>query len=199
MSIPFLSWETILCCLTVFTLSNLFVPHLYVIQLTHIYVWAVALFLLKSEWHAPSDGSSLKYCHILNTSNPMVHINLVGVKFGPNVIFFLGINFVMVCLDSVLSGLGSPCRKIFFSSADNVGWMRFSSWLSFQLTNPCSLQREFDGIANHFENNPHVRLILKYDEALSHFIYAASDMFIIPSIFEPCGLTQVSVLTYWSL
>jgi starch synthase len=26
---------------------------------------------------------------------------------------------------------------------------------------------------------------------LSHMIFAASDMFIVPSIFEPCGLTQV--------
>ncbi|KAL5054680.1 hypothetical protein RYX36_035362 [Vicia faba] len=53
------------------------------------------------------------------------------------------------------------------------------------------IQREFEGIANHFKNHDHIRLILKYDESLSHTIYAASDMFIIPSIFEPCGLTQV--------
>ncbi|XXG61672.1 hypothetical protein AAC387_Pa05g0220 [Persea americana] len=61
------------------------------------------------------------------------------------------------------------------------------------------IQREFEGIANHFENNPHVRLILKYDEALSHSIYAASDMFIIPSIFEPCGLTQMIAMRYGSV
>jgi glycogen synthase len=53
------------------------------------------------------------------------------------------------------------------------------------------LQREFEGIANHFESHHHIRLILKYDESLSHSIFAASDIFIIPSIFEPCGLTQV--------
>lgn len=53
------------------------------------------------------------------------------------------------------------------------------------------MQREFEGIAKHFENDPHIRLILKYDEALSHLIFSASDMFIIPSVFEPCGLTQV--------
>lgn len=53
------------------------------------------------------------------------------------------------------------------------------------------LQREFEGIANQFQNHEHIRLILKYDESLSHYIFAASDMFIIPSIFEPCGLTQV--------
>ncbi|KAF5944004.1 hypothetical protein HYC85_018081 [Camellia sinensis] len=51
-------------------------------------------------------------------------------------------------------------------------------------------KREFEEIANHFQSHKHVRLILKYDESLSHLIFAASDMFIIPSIFEPCGLTQ---------
>ncbi|KAF3449885.1 hypothetical protein FNV43_RR05964 [Rhamnella rubrinervis] len=58
------------------------------------------------------------------------------------------------------------------------------------------IQREFEGIANHFENHDHIRLILKYDESLSHSIYAASDIFIIPSIFEPCGLTQMIAMRY---
>ncbi|XP_043687336.1 probable starch synthase 4, chloroplastic/amyloplastic [Telopea speciosissima] len=61
------------------------------------------------------------------------------------------------------------------------------------------IQREFESIANHFQNHPHARLILKYDEALSHAIYAASDMFIIPSIFEPCGLTQMIAMRYGSV
>ncbi|XP_073108764.1 probable starch synthase 4, chloroplastic/amyloplastic isoform X2 [Elaeis guineensis] len=58
------------------------------------------------------------------------------------------------------------------------------------------IQREFEGIANHFQNHPHVRLLLKYDDALSHTIYAASDMFVIPSMFEPCGLTQMIAMRY---
>ncbi|XP_043699505.1 probable starch synthase 4, chloroplastic/amyloplastic [Telopea speciosissima] len=62
-----------------------------------------------------------------------------------------------------------------------------------------TIQKEFEGIANHFQNNPHARLILKYDEALSHAIYASSDMFIIPSIFEPCGLTQMIAMRYGSV
>ncbi|XP_068658248.1 probable starch synthase 4, chloroplastic/amyloplastic isoform X2 [Aristolochia californica] len=61
------------------------------------------------------------------------------------------------------------------------------------------IQREFEGIAINFENHPHIRLLLKYDEALSHSIYAASDMFIIPSIFEPCGLTQMIAMRYGSV
>nr|XP_004293502.2 PREDICTED: probable starch synthase 4, chloroplastic/amyloplastic isoform X1 [Fragaria vesca subsp. vesca] len=61
------------------------------------------------------------------------------------------------------------------------------------------IQKEFEAIANHFENHDHIRLILKYDETLSHSIYAASDMFIVPSIFEPCGLTQMIAMRYGSI
>ncbi|XP_011007517.1 PREDICTED: probable starch synthase 4, chloroplastic/amyloplastic isoform X3 [Populus euphratica] len=61
------------------------------------------------------------------------------------------------------------------------------------------IQREFEGIANHFVNHHHIRLILKYDESLSHSIFAASDIFIIPSIFEPCGLTQMIAMRYGSI
>lgn len=32
-----------------------------------------------------------------------------------------------------------------------------------------------------------------YDESLSHLIYAACDIIAVPSMFEPCGLTQVQV------
>jgi starch synthase len=42
-------------------------------------------------------------------------------------------------------------------------------------------------------------IILEYDEALSHLIYGASDFFIVPSIFEPCGLTQMIALRYGSI
>ncbi|KAI4295402.1 hypothetical protein L6164_035451 [Bauhinia variegata] len=61
------------------------------------------------------------------------------------------------------------------------------------------IQKEFEDIANHFQNHDHIRLILKYDESLSHAIYAASDMFIIPSIFEPCGLTQMISMRYGAI
>ncbi|KAG9447544.1 hypothetical protein H6P81_013672 [Aristolochia fimbriata] len=61
------------------------------------------------------------------------------------------------------------------------------------------IQKEFEGIAVNFENHPHIRLLLKYDEALSHGIYAASDMFIVPSLFEPCGLTQMIAMRYGSV
>lgn len=61
------------------------------------------------------------------------------------------------------------------------------------------IQREFEDIANLFQSHEHAQLILKYDDSLAHLIYAASDMFIIPSIFEPCGLTQMIAMRYGSI
>lgn len=39
-------------------------------------------------------------------------------------------------------------------------------------------------------------LKIAFDEALSHKIYAGSDLFLIPSRYEPCGLTQMYSLRY---
>ncbi len=41
-----------------------------------------------------------------------------------------------------------------------------------------------------------ISLNLKFDEELAHLIYAGSDMFLMPSKFEPCGLGQLISLKY---
>ena len=44
-----------------------------------------------------------------------------------------------------------------------------------------------------------VAVRLGYDEALAHRIFAGSDVTLVPSLFEPCGLTQMYGLKYGSL
>jgi starch synthase len=44
--------------------------------------------------------------------------------------------------------------------------------------------------------NPDVHIELGFNEELSHLIYAGSDMIVVPSNFEPCGLTQMIGLRY---
>lgn len=45
-------------------------------------------------------------------------------------------------------------------------------------------------------DNPDVHLELGFNEELSHLIYAGADMIVVPSNYEPCGLTQLIGLKY---
>jgi len=38
-----------------------------------------------------------------------------------------------------------------------------------------------------------------YDEPLAHQMFAGSDLFVMPSRFEPCGLAQMQAMTYGSI
>ena len=55
------------------------------------------------------------------------------------------------------------------------------------------LRRAAEG---EFRDSPDVRMVFAYSEALAHMIYAAADIFLVPSMFEPCGLTQMIALRY---
>ncbi|MBA3958717.1 MAG: glycogen synthase [Parachlamydiaceae bacterium] len=58
---------------------------------------------------------------------------------------------------------------------------------------------EFHALKHQLADNPNVHLLLHHQEDIAHLIFAASDMFIVPSLFEPCGLTQLIALKYGSI
>jgi starch synthase len=51
-------------------------------------------------------------------------------------------------------------------------------------------------LKNYLNDSPDCHLELGFDEDLSHLIYAGADMVVVPSLFEPCGLTQMIALKY---
>jgi len=54
-----------------------------------------------------------------------------------------------------------------------------------------------DALLNLAKKYPkNFKTIIKFDEKLAHEIYAGSDIFLVPSRFEPCGLTQMVAMRY---
>jgi starch synthase len=44
-----------------------------------------------------------------------------------------------------------------------------------------------------------IDLLLGFDEGLAHLVQAAADVMLVPSLYEPCGLTQLYALRYGTI
>lgn len=62
-----------------------------------------------------------------------------------------------------------------------------------------TIATEFHELKHKLADNPNVHLILQHQEELAHLIYGGADMFIVPSLFEPCGLTQLIAMKYGAI
>ena len=59
---------------------------------------------------------------------------------------------------------------------------------------------DFRHLAEHeYKDHPQVKLMVTYSDPLSHHLFAAADVVLVPSMFEPCGLTQMIGLRYGAL
>jgi len=56
-----------------------------------------------------------------------------------------------------------------------------------------------EALRDHMKENPLLKLIIGYDEALAHRIIAGADLLLIPSFYEPCGLNQMYGMRYGTL
>ncbi len=60
-----------------------------------------------------------------------------------------------------------------------------------------TLEESLHGIESKHPSK--IKIILGFDEALAHKIYASSDFFLMPSKYEPCGLGQLIALKYGAI
>ena len=60
-----------------------------------------------------------------------------------------------------------------------------------------SLETGMAALAADHQNR--VRVVLRFDAGLSRRIYAGSDLMLVPSRYEPCGLTQMIAMRYGSI
>lgn len=59
---------------------------------------------------------------------------------------------------------------------------------------------EFRALADGaFRDSSVAKMCLFYSDALAHLLYAAADVVVVPSMFEPCGLTQLIALRYGAI
>lgn len=59
------------------------------------------------------------------------------------------------------------------------------------------LERRFEDLRSRFPDK--CGIYIGYNDALAHKIYAGSDFFLMPSLFEPCGISQMISQRYGSL
>jgi starch synthase len=74
---------------------------------------------------------------------------------------------------------------------------RFDAQLIFLGTGDNKYQKYLTKMAQKYPQN--IKVFLRLDLVLAQKLYAASDFFLVPSRFEPCGLTQMMAMRYGSL
>lgn len=57
----------------------------------------------------------------------------------------------------------------------------------------------FWSLKHQLNDNPDCHIEIGFNEELSHLIYAGADIMLVPSQFEPCGLTQLIAMRYGTI
>ncbi|MCB9687350.1 MAG: glycogen synthase [Alphaproteobacteria bacterium] len=82
--------------------------------------------------------------------------------------------------------------------ADSVPWLAGEGCQVVVLGSAAAAHKTFEHrlIEAERAHKAQVRAWIGYDEALAHRLMAAADLFVMPSLFEPCGLTQMYAQAY---
>lgn len=83
-----------------------------------------------------------------------------------------------------------PALKAFFEAHDDVQFVLLGS-------GDDALIKELEALQKSYPRR--IRLNIGYDSAIPNHIYAGSDLFLMPSRVEPCGLSQMIAMRYGTL
>ncbi len=87
-------------------------------------------------------------------------------------------------------GVGLIRHAIFYSLANGCQFVLLGSSPNGDINN------DFWGLKHFLNDNPDCHLEIGYSEELAHMIYGGADMIVVPSAYEPCGLTQMIAMKY---
>lgn len=77
------------------------------------------------------------------------------------------------------------------------GLLSLAAQFVFLGTGEEKYHKELEKLAHRYPRQ--VAAVLRHDEETAHQIYAGSDFFLMPSVYEPCGLSQMIALRYGTI
>lgn len=87
-------------------------------------------------------------------------------------------------------GMGLVHHALFYALAKGAQFVLLGDGLHN------GINGHFRHLKHYLNDNPDCHLEIGYDEELAHLIYAGADMVVVPSMFEPCGLTPMVAMRY---
>ncbi len=90
-------------------------------------------------------------------------------------------------------GLDLVRHALFYALNNNAQFVLLGSSPDMEINN------YFWELKRHLNDSPDCHLEIGFDEDLAHLIYAGADMIVVPSLFEPCGLTQLIAMRYGTI
>jgi starch synthase len=122
------------------------------------------------------DKKALNKTHLQNEFKLKVDSSIPMIGMVSRLVGQKGLDIILQSLPILLT---KPVQIFILGTGDTHFEIQLSAWA---------------------ENHPErLKVIIGYNESLAHRIEAASDMYLMPSTFEPCGLNQLYSLRYGTL
>jgi starch synthase len=140
---------------------------------------------LAKRYEASQEGMMIRSAKRQNKESLFFNI---GVPFFPNVPLIASVT-------RLVKQKGIYLIRDLFAQAEELN---FQCLVLGSVPEP-EAEHAFAELDSELRSKGRGAVFLMSDEAFAHRTYAASDIFVIPSLFEPCGLTQLIALKYGSI